>query len=71
MKMLQQHMLEQHGRHLCNICIKVSFVLTWLQSLQFLPVSRKFLSLGMLKRSAGNIGLPCFCIHKLNGSLQT
>ena len=24
MKLLQQHMLEQHSRHLCNICIRVS-----------------------------------------------
>ena len=24
MKVLQQHMLEQHSRHLCSICIKVS-----------------------------------------------
>ena len=24
MKMLQQHMLEQHSQHLCTICIKVS-----------------------------------------------
>lgn len=23
MKMLQQHMLEQHSRHFCSICIKV------------------------------------------------
>ena len=71
MKMLQQHMLEQHSRHLCNICIKVSNVLARALYLQSLPFSRECNANSASRSSIGNVDLHNFCKHELNGSSQT